>query len=169
MTDYLEPQQGENENALWEAVRRLEERTGTTGKKVSGPAEETAGLSSREEESETTDRERGEAESLLLPLLEEMETLDRVLEGRETLERAQTAAGRETASEAGRGRGGFLMGTDPYRGGSGSWVELPQGASEARPKGESTAVWTDDPLQAERLDQVFRRDSRRYDGGFFLY
>lgn len=157
MTDYLEPRQGENEDALWEAVRRLEERTGTAGENTFGPAGETTDLSRREEEPETADLERGETERLLLPLLEEMEALDRVLEGRETE--------RETES----GRGGSLMGTDQYRSGNADWEGTPQGAAEARSNGGRASVWNDDPLQAERLDQVFRRDSRRYDGGFFLY
>ncbi len=156
MTDYLEPQQGENEDALWEAVRRLEERTGTAGENTFGPAGETADLPRREEGPETGDRELGEAERLLLPLLEEMEALDRVLEGRE--------AERETES----GRGGFLMGTDQYRSGNADWEGTPQGVDEARSNGGRASVWTDDPLQAERLDQVFRRDSRRKAGGKYL-
>ena len=45
MTDDLEPRQGENEDALWEAVRRLEERTVTAGENTFGTAGETTDLS----------------------------------------------------------------------------------------------------------------------------
>lgn len=34
--------------------------------------------------------------------------------------------------------------------------------------GRRTA-WTENAVRAEEIDRAFRRDSRRYDGGFFLY
>ena len=30
-------------------------------------------------------------------------------------------------------------------------------------------AWDQETMEAQRVDRVFRRDSRRYDGGFFLY
>ena len=243
MTDYLEPQQGENEDALWEAVRLLNALLRNTGEEENGAEEETAALPRREESgeaaraedtetadwaeapesaaltealettvwgeapetaaltetpettvwgevTETADRvetpegatltetlesaarkEGEEAERLLLPLLDEMEALDRALEGRELLERTRTPAAREDGPGAGMGRNAPWTGPEGYRRETGTRTELFRGVEETErfgPRGRAD-VWTDEALQAEQLDQVFRRDSRRYDGGFFLY
>ena len=42
---------------------------------------------------------------------------------------------------------------------------------EARPGNlrSGAAAWDGETEEARRMDRIFRRDSRRYDGGFFLY
>lgn len=168
MTDYLEPRQGENEDALWETVRRLNALLRNTGGGPGG-AEERAELSSGEKP--------GEGELLLLPLLEEMTAADRALSGEPAKETAVRESGNGTdrsgnsslSSPDGSGNSP-LSSPDGDRGGSipRSGLLSAGGEAERRFNGRE-AAWPDETLQAERLDQVFRRDSRRYDGGFFLY
>ena len=157
MTDYLEPRQGENEDALWEAVRRLNALLRNTGGGPGG-AEERAELSSGEKP--------GEGELLLMPLLEEMTAADRALSG----EPAKETAVRESGNGTDRSGNSPLSSPDGDRGGSipRSGLLSAGGEAERRFNGRE-AAWPEEALQAERLDQVFRRDSRRYDGGFFLY
>lgn len=62
-------------------------------------------------------------------------------------------------------------GSLPPRGPGAGW--LPGGAAEAwTPVGETGASPASEPAEirwAEQADRVFRRDSRRYDGAFYMY
>ena len=209
MTDYLEPRQEENEEALWEAVRRLRDVLGGPEGARTGTAEDTevrrkaesaavpgaygqmtepetvpsAAAPSRAEQTmdEAQDarteflsaewENRTEEAGAALPLLAEAEALDRALARSE--QAALTAGGGywETGlrerEEPTRPRTWLTEG----RGGNASWTELPgSGTEQTVSKAEQVPVpWPREPLQAEQLDRLFRRDSRRYDGGFFLY
>ena len=157
MTDYLEPRQGENEDALWEAARLLNALLRNTGEET-GRAEERAERPSGEKP--------GGEKSPLLPLLEEIIAADRALSGELAAKTAIRSSG-----NGGEGSGNSpLSSPDGHLGGNVPRSGLLSESEEAERRfGGREAVWADDVLRAERLDQVFRRDSRRYDGGFFLY
>lgn len=206
MTDYLEPRQEENEEALWEAVRRLRDVLGGPEGARTGTAEDTEarrkaesagvpGASGRMTEPETVPsaatpsraeqamaeaqvvrtesrsaewENRTEETGAALPLLAEAEALDRALARSEQV--ALTAGGgyRETGlRERQSPRTWLAEGQE----GNAAWTELPgSGTEQTVSKAEQVPVpWPREPLQAEQLDRLFRRDSRRYDGGFFLY
>ena len=209
MTDYLEPRQEENEEALWEAVRRLRDvlsgpegaRTGTAEDTAArGQAESAAGpgasgrmtepetvpsaaVPSRAEqamveaqvvrtESLSTELEnRTEEAGAALPLLAEAEALDRALARSE--QAALTAGGgyRETGLREREEPKSPRTWLPEGRGGNASWTELAgSGTEQTVSAAEQVPVpWPREPLQAEQLDRLFRRDGRRYDGGFFLY
>ena len=170
MTDYLEPREGEDEDALWEAVQRLE-RFSRKEDAVDGlPGEET-GQAADPAGTEYPEQGGQEEEYRSVPLLEELEALDRALEGWEQLRGAAPPASRENGEEAERGRSNFYRNLGGAQRGTVPWGELLPDAGETRrgTGGAGSAAWTDEVLQAEGLDRVFRRDSRRYDGGFFLY
>lgn len=170
MTDYLEPREGEDEDALWEAVQRLEQ-FGRTEDVADGPRGEETGPSAAPAEAEPPEQSSQEEEYLSMLLLEELEALDRALEGWGQLREAESPASRENGEEAERGRSNFDRNLGGAQRGTVPWGELLPDAGETRRgsgEAENTA-WTDEVLQAEGLDRVFRRDSRRYDGGFFLY
>ena len=209
MTDYLEPRQEENEEALWEAVRRLRDvlggpegaRTGTAeDAEVRREAESVAvpGASGRVAEPETVPsaavpsraeqamveaqvvrtesrsaepENRTEEAGTALPLLAEAKALDRALARSE--QAALTAGGgyRETGLREREEPKSLRTWLPEGRGGNASWTELAWSGQEgAVSAAEQVPVpWPREPLQAEQLDRLFRRDSRRYDGGFFLY
>lgn len=209
MTDYLEPRQEENEEALWEAVRRLRDvlsgpegaRTGTAeDTEARGKAESAAGpgASGRMAELETVPsaaapsraeqamveaqvvrtesrsaepENRTEEAGTALPLLAEAEALDRALARSE--QAALTAGGgyRETGLREREEPKSPRTWLPEGRGGNASWTELAWSGQEGAVSaaGQVPVPWPREPLQAEQLDRLFRRDSRRYDGGFFLY
>jgi hypothetical protein len=92
-------------------------------------------------------------------------------------------AGAQAAPETGRnGTPGADMATGASRTGSLSagegsmgqkngWAELETAGAQLRESllTQRSRAGEDAAWQAEQLDQIFRRDSRRYDGGFFLY
>lgn len=111
--------------------------------------------------------EAGPEEETSLPLLEELERLERasaVLE--------EGGAGRLVSSSMAGGQGGGQAGyplelsripgetPELYLPAGQGWGSFPDSAQES-PGGALSL--------AEQTDQAFRRDSRRYDGGFFLY
>lgn len=209
MTDYLESRQEENEEALWEAVRRLRDvlsgpegaRTGTAeDTEARGKAESAAvpGASGRMTEPETVPsaavpsraeqamveaqvvrtesrsaepENRTEEAGTALPLLAEAKALDRALARSE--QAALTAGGgyRETGLREREEPKSPRTWLPEGRRGNAAWTELPgSGTEQTVSKAEQVPVpWPREPLQAEQLDRLFRRDSRRYDGGFFLY
>ena len=161
---FAEESRPEGEAAEVQTRRALEERfssgerPGETGQ-VDAPKGETA----RELVPEEPDaRETGD-----VPLLEELARLERaaaVLEG-SGLERTQTflpeqRGERRTDYPLALVRGGGNVPPElepPERWGGRSWPESAQDSS-----GGALSL-------AEQTDQAFRRDSRRYDGGFSLY
>lgn len=206
MTDYLEPRQEENEEALWEAVRRLRDvlggpegaRTGTaedaevrrkaasaavpgaSGRMAEPETVPSAAVPSRAEqamaeaqvartESLSAEPEnRTEEAGTALPLLAQAEALDRALARSEQV--ALTAGGgyRETGLQERQSPRTWLAEGQEE---NAAWTELPGSGTEqtVSKAGQVPGSWTREPLQAEQLDRLFRRDSRRYDGGFFLY
>lgn len=175
MTDYLELQEEEDALDLWEAARRLDdvlarlEAGGENARRAGEADAQDAGAGvgpawSVEEDGGETDA---------LPLLEEAERMDRALEQVQALERGKrpsasaeelTAWEREAVRSwlSGTGRSmPALVREEPLDGPAG---RAPMGASSVSPMD-----WGTETAQAERLDLLFRRDSRRYDGGFFLY
>lgn len=55
------------------------------------------------------------------------------------------------------------------RQGVGAGLEPEPGAGGRFAPGQRQELWGESGLKAEQIDRIFRRDSRRYDGGFFLY
>lgn len=135
----------------------------------------------KEEEGEDrTASPKGEAES---PLLEQTEALEGALAGLDIL-RAGTG---EESAFVGPWRGA-AMGREEVLTQRGSrqqenWPDRPLSRSSAadlkdlglggepRPGSprSGAAAWDGETEEARRMDRIFRRDSRRYDGGFFLY
>lgn len=209
MTDYLEPRREENEEALWEAVRRLRDvLDGLEGERA-GAAEDAEvreqaesavvpGASGRMAELETVPSAASpsraeqisaeaqdirtkslpaepenvtEAVGAALPLLAETEALDRALARSE--QTALTAGGgyRETGLREREEQKSPRTWLPEGRGGNAAWSELPGSGQEkaVSAAGQVPGPWPRESFQAEQLDHLFRRDSRRYDGGFFLY
>ena len=133
MTDYLE--QGAEETALWEAIRRS----------LDPVAPEEFGEQKRQ-----TGEQALESDQSRLPLLDGVLTLER---------KTQTA--RASALREGReGNPAQRLTEAPDR----------QGEALSWPVNSTGVGFGEDAMsRAEQLDRVFRRDSRRYDGGFFLY
>lgn len=129
---------------------------------VSGPGAETVGESSSAGWQAAPDAPGGASAPLeerrrsAAPLREQLERLDRA-----------AAASRQAAEEPRReGEQGISL-SGPGR----NFAGWPEGAEETRPgmtgPGYSEAGGEQD--WAELTDRAFRRDSRRYDGGFYLY
>lgn len=194
MTDYLE-QPEEQENALLEQAKRLEQalaawalrETETGAEAVLDQVEnwETGGESpawerkslgeallaaaGEGEVSPSRPLTQGQKERAELPLMAQLRQLDRALDGpgeaagtgteEHTLPSAKQAAAWGQA-EPGTARRRFNQG-----------YSLPQSG-----RGDELHSAPREPLQssgnltwAEQADRAFRRDSRRYDGGFYLY
>lgn len=190
MTDYLE-EELERARALLEEVRRLERSV--PGRAVAekdaedprrdGEAPEMAGASEKERDAGSGaggpgQAERGaaaeagaETERRSLPILEELNRLERAASAWNVLRTERRGPG-EAGTERGGVRGGYpwaLPGPErdgPLSGGAGgegrdwNWNGVPV-------RGAAPAV--DETRWAEWADRAFRRDSRRYDGGFYLY
>lgn len=197
MTDYLKQLLEERADALWEEERRLAAAlAGVTGRSVlpgenfeedaerrpnghaPGERSETGESGPWEETEQAAGQGRiPERETLLLPLLAQTLELERAAKGAEKL----TAAARTETPGTEKEMDPWAAGND--RRGSrktGPWEET-LGAPLPR-MGEGPDGWTagpmgtgaggaeiQDDLGIEGLDRLFRRDSRRYDGGFFLY
>lgn len=194
MTDYLE-QPEEQENALLEQAKRLEQALSALA--LREPEEGAEGVLDRvgnwEDGGESQAWERkslgeaflaaagageaspaqpaaqGSKERAELPLMAQLRQLDRAMDGpgetagtgteEHALPSAKQAAGWNQA-EPGTARRLFHQG-----------YSLPQ-----TERGEELRSTPREPLQssgnltwAEQADRAFRRDSRRYDGGFYLY
>ena len=162
MTDYLEFQTEEGVDALWEAARRLDnvltqlEEPGVRASRAAGgptnPGERSAGSGAQAEEPP-------------LALLAAVRELDGAVARSET---APVLGGTGAARE---GKAPWDM-TAERRLSSGLSIDSPEGpaaAGMAAGVSVSPMSWGAENGQAERLDLLFRRDSRRYDGGFFLY
>ena len=133
-----------------------------------------------EEGENRTSFERGEESS---PLLEQAEALEAALAGLDVL---RTGTGEESAfvgpwRGAAMGREEALMQRGSRqqekwpdrllpRSGAADLKDLGLGG-ETRPGSprSGAAAWDGETEEARRMDRIFRRDSRRYDGGFFLY
>lgn len=122
-------------------------------------------LSLPQTESEAV-REEGKQRGEALPLLEQLRRL-------EAARTAVPAAGGATENGTGFIGRGVMRGAPPGEGGAAASGEMPwlpggrESAAALIPGGRISsggeAGW------AEQADRVFRRDSRRYDGGFYLY
>lgn len=180
MIDYLEQDSGQTD-ALEEQRRRLAAAlaSAAAGERVAleqGEAERTARMALDGDLGETAKSESLPAEETqraegTLPLLEETVRLDRTLDSAQG-ERADlpAARAREESRQAGK--------TGAFR-----WGQLGPGDGRNTPAfldgtttetGRTVAfAQRQDPAaereQARMLDRIFQRDSRRYDGGFFLY
>ena len=196
MTDYLEQPQ-EQENALLEQAKRLEQALSAL--EFRGETEADAGgvlgrVEDRENSEENPDWERqsldetllasaagdrepslsqspaqGQREKAELPLLEQLRQMDRALDG--------------PGETAGTGRKEYAFRSAEQAVG---WSQAELGAARRlshqervlpqNGRGEEFHSSGREPLQssgdltwAEQTDRAFRRDSRRYDGGFYLY
>lgn len=183
MTDYLTELLGPEEDALERAIRRAENalaggRPGETEGEELPPADGTAWA---EPETERLDTDRSPKEKAGLPqgLPREFaqEAMNTPLRGG-----AEDGIATEFARPEARPLAGALQKAD--RSAAQADV-LTRGAAAAQSTGDRTAedrAWTAmgraEPGQtaasreletAQRVDRAFRRDSRRYDGGFFLY
>lgn len=112
-----------------------------------------------------------ETERRTLPLMEELERLERASSSRNAPPLRTEVPGRAGAEGAGArggypwalpgpGRGGPLPGVAGAGSADGSWNGVPD---------RSSALAADEMRWAEWADRAFQRDSRRYDGGFYLY
>lgn len=168
MTDYLEPRL-DGENVLLDAWRRAQaalERLGTEGR-AAGAERETPPVrpaahpenAQPEPPADSAARE-GEAPPLLAP--------GRAAEGPAQAPRHPLWAAVEHMERAGRAARGMEAAGGERRGRFQTTVpdvEKP-GAPVRRAAGRPEPAG---PLTAAQVDLAFRRDSRRYDGGFFLY
>ena len=111
--------------------------------------------------------EEGQEREETFPLLEQLRRLESV---QVLPQAAQSRAGTRAVSAGRRNAWNGLEWGEGLTGVAGEMPSLPQGRENpafrlpgggASPGGE--AGW------AEQADRVFRRDSRRYDGGFYLY
>lgn len=173
MRDYLEELMEAGVEALWEADRRLTAALSVMGtvRKPSRPGDPEADSGKEGVAAGPTWPEGPAAlfmtmEDVLeegknpLPLMEQAAALERAVQsaaqqegmnpGRQPVADSMPGGGRRTAS------------------GNGPWAELPSPAG-VRTAFEREGIHVEDTDRAERLDRIFRRDSRRYDGGFFLY
>ena len=125
----------------------------------------------RNSEGEGPERVRApleEGEKGSSPLLEQLERLERaaVSGAGDGVSARQAAWEKRDRVERGGGSAGWAGGASTYPNGA----ELPGGRWElGRGLPGPDPVPADDTLWAERADRAFRRDSRRYDGGFYLY
>lgn len=192
MTDYLEWPE-EQENALLEQAKRLEQVLSALIFREEGGTEGTsARFENREErgerppwETKNTEeaalfQEKREEQASLsqvwtagqtepeLPLLEQLRQLDRAWS--QTEESAQTGtkepflrSGGKMATwseaEPGAGRGEHLE----------NFLSRAGRESDSRSGGREPMQSCGELTWAEQADRAFRRDSRRYDSGFYLY
>lgn len=197
MTDYLELLEEESMDALLEQTRRMERIwSGLIGRTageddVSSPAktfreadegEQTTALESLEEGRELP-WTKGEATSLLqtqgeareteqFPLLEQLRQLDWAAELAAVGQRTQEGAGEGAWSRSWSGQSGSaLLPGAARRTIPGDAASLSQSGSalSANTVGREALASAGVLSWAEQADRAFRRDSRRYDGGFYLY
>ena len=182
MTDYLEELLRGSGEVLEEARRRLEELLSPL--RPAAPAQEREGLDAALSRSgrPVSSPELRAGETLSPGLPGEGETPPAAVERTGTEEEpGLPLLGEIQAMEARQARvgAGPSDGTQPRR----EWTDLSLSGSRARtgsgplpiPAGlggrlpEGGTVQSTGQNWAEEVDRAFRRDSRRYDGGFFLY
>lgn len=184
MTDYLTQLLGPEEDALERAIRRAENALAggsakeAEAKEKPSPGKEAARAEPEDERLETV-RSFGERAGLPLGLPRES-----TQEERNTALRGGTEEG--FAPEFARSEAQPLAGALQKADRSAAQADvLTRGAAASQSTGDRTAedrAWTTmgraEPGQtaaggeletAQRVDRAFRRDRRRYDGGFFLY
>lgn len=181
MIDYLEQESGQAD-ALEEQRRRLATALASAaagesnGVKEQGTSERTARMALDDGTGKTAKREllpaeEGQTAEETLPLLEETVRLDRALDSAQG-ERADLLAARARGESWQAGRAGaFRWGQAEVGNGRNAPAFLDGTVSEtgrtgAFGRGQDPAAERE---QARSLDRIFQRDSRRYDGGFFLY
>lgn len=153
--DWFEDRENGGEIAAWERQRQNELLlAGTAGEGKPSPSQPPA---------------QGQRKQAELPLLAQLRQLDRALEGPgETagngteghdLRSAKQAAG---WSQAGPGAVRRFFNQDSFLPQTGRGGEFHSGGREPL-QSSGDLTW------AEQTDRAFRRDSRRYDGGFYLY
>ena len=138
--------------------------------KAAGMGEETMALETAQQASALSQLQGSERrQAPHFPLLDQLRTLD----GAFGLEERRAEAGAETQAYWTAGRTAARGGTAAERTG-----QLPHGAAPlpgagagaAGPLGGRAALQSSgEAAWAEQADRAFRRDSRRYDGGFYLY
>ncbi|USF27615.1 hypothetical protein N510_002571 [Firmicutes bacterium ASF500] len=190
MTDYLE-EELERARALLEEVRKMERsvpgRAGaeaeTEAPRRDGVAPEMAGALEKGRDAGSGaeglgQAERGapagaetETERRSPPLLEEIARLERAAFTWNALRRERRGPS-ETGTERGGVRGGYPWalsgpGRDGLLSGGAGGESRDWGWNGVPARGAAPAV--DEARWAEWADRAFRRDSRRYDGGFYLY
>lgn len=181
MIDYLEQESGQAD-ALEEQRRRLTAAlsSAAAGEQVGGSEQDGSermarmaldGGTGETAKSTLLPAEETQTAEETLPLLEETARLDRALDSAqgersdllaarargESWQTGRTGAFRWEQLGAGNGRTApaFLDGAVPETGQTGAFSQRQDPAAERE--------------QARMLDRIFQRDSRRYDGGFFLY
>lgn len=184
MTDYLTRLPGPEEDALERAIRRAENAlAGGSAKKAEAEEEPSPGKEAARAEPEAGRLEavRSFGERAGLPLVLPRESTQ---EERNTALRGGTEEG--SAPEFARSEAQPLAGALQKADRSAARADvLTRGGAAAQPAGDRTAedrartaMGRAEPGQiaaggeletAQRVDRAFRRDSRRYDGGFFLY
>lgn len=198
MTDYLERVEMGTTDALLEQTRRLEQALsglGTWGEKeeekrsfeasllehkkpsaefstfpVKTVEKKTDGRAESEENTPETGEVKGKTPQKNLPLMEELIRLDRAAA------RAGGAIGTENrtltsqgAGEPGRRRPRSPGGSPGFRGRGNSALPEPGETGANFTAGFGSLQAGGELSLAEQADRAFRRDSRRYDGGFYLY
>jgi hypothetical protein len=166
--DYLEQAEEERSDALWEAVRCLDAAlaVGTGQKDQAAPQEEAV----EADEAETrAPADNTGAPTSELPLLAAVRDVEEAARWLETAGR--TGRGAEESGTGSTWRAALPDGagqTTAERSGAWSAAEAAAYRRAVSWSGRS-ADQGEAAIQAQQLDQIFRRDSRRYDGGFFLY
>lgn len=198
MTDYLERVEMGTTDALLEQTRRLEQALtglGTWGEKeaekrsfeasflehkksspefstfpVKTVEKKTDGRTKSEENTPETGELKGKTPQKNLPLMEELIRLERAAA------RAGGAVGTENrtlgfqgAGAPGRRRPGSPGGSPGFRGRGNSALPEPGETGANFTAGFGSLQAGVELSLAEQADRAFRRDSRRYDGGFYLY
>ena len=195
MTDYLE-QPEEQENALLEQAKRLEQALSALALREETETDMEGAFDwfeDRENSEENQDWEKqsldegllaaagerepslsqppvqGQREKAELPLLTQLRQLDRALDGpgeaagtgteERALHSAKQAAG---WSQAELGAARRLFNQEAFLSQTGRGDGFRSGGREPL-QSSGDLTW------AEQTDRAFRRDSRRYDGGFYLY
>ena len=181
MIDYLEQESGQAD-ALEEQRRRLAAAltSAAAGERGGGADLSGVGETARTEsdggpweaaKSELLPAEEAQTAEGTLPLLEETVRLERALDSARG-ERAELFAARARGESRQAGRAGGLTWGQP---GVGNGRNAPAFWDGTIPETGRTGAFArgQDPAaereQARNLDRIFQRDSRRYDGGFFLY
>ena len=147
-------------------ARPLEERPDADGAPLS---EETEGQEEQRKK-RLERRTRSAAENRPAALLAELEQLERAAGYLSEQGAASSAAGQPDGPAsigAGRRWPVSLAAADAYAYAGGEALGMGGSAPWRGGRGETTEISS--PDWTERTDRAFRRDSRRYDGGFYLY
>ena len=198
MTDYLELLEEKSMDALLEQTRRMERvlsglRDWTAGEEVMASSAGSIQREMDEWENAQALESRGESMELLwtkgevppflqaqgkarekesFPLSDQLRQLDRAAELSAVGQRTQEGEGEGDWSRPWSGQRGIaLLPGAARRTIPGDAASLSQSGSalSADPVGGEALASAGALSWAEQADRVFRRDSRRYDGGFYLY